>query len=66
MGEDGGEVMWCTCGHTDEEHFDEERALKFPGSSACTIEGCDCICFEGVSWFEYHDEEGDDPTEDSE
>ncbi len=33
----------CTCGHAPEEHGHDP---KFPGSTACTIEGCGCIVFE--------------------
>lgn len=41
--------MWCTCGHTDEEH----RKGK-SGMHECEIPDCDCCCFE----------EGDDPDAD--
>ena len=37
------EEMNCTCGHTEEEHGGDS---EYPGSSACSVEGCDCIAFE--------------------
>ena len=33
----------CTCGHDEEEHGDDP---EYPGSSACNIDDCDCVCFE--------------------
>lgn len=33
----------CTCGHTYAEHGGDP---DLPGSSACTIDDCDCVCFE--------------------
>ncbi len=33
----------CTCGHDEEEHGGDP---EYPGSSACTIDACDCVCFE--------------------
>jgi hypothetical protein len=33
----------CTCGDAPEEHG---RDAKYPGSTACTVEGCDCIAYE--------------------
>jgi len=33
----------CTCGHTGEEHGGDP---KYPGSTACSIDDCDCIAFE--------------------
>lgn len=35
----------CVCGHVLDEHGHDP---KYPGSTACTIAGCECICFEGV------------------
>ena len=35
--------MACHCGHAIEEHGHDPR---HPGSTACSIEGCDCIAFE--------------------
>jgi hypothetical protein len=40
----------CTCGHAPEEHGGDP---KHPGSTACQIEGCDCIAYdeeEGDGW----------------
>jgi len=45
--------MICTCGHDEEEHGGDP---KYPGSSKCTIEDCDCLCFE----------EGDEEADDDE
>lgn len=42
----------CTCGHAPEEHGHDP---KFPGSTACTIKGCDCIAFDEAP------EEDDEP-----
>lgn len=33
----------CMCGHSVEEHAPTK---KYPGSSACQAEGCDCIAYE--------------------
>ncbi len=33
----------CTCGHSPEEHGNDPQ---FPGSTACSVEGCDCIAYE--------------------
>ena len=33
----------CVCGHSEEEHGHDP---KYPGSSACQAEGCDCIAYE--------------------
>ena len=34
----------CHCGHLEEdEHGGDE---EFPGSTACNIEECECICFD--------------------
>lgn len=33
----------CTCGHADDEHGGDPI---FPGSTACNVEGCDCIAYE--------------------
>lgn len=38
----------CTCGHIRDEHGGGE---EYPGSSACNVDECDCVCFE------YNDEE---------
>jgi len=35
--------MNCTCGHHEEEHGGDP---EYPGSSGCSVEGCDCVCFE--------------------
>lgn len=33
----------CECGHALEEHGMDP---KYPGSTACSVEGCDCIAYE--------------------
>ena len=33
----------CTCGHPADEHGGDP---KYPGSTACGVEGCSCIAFE--------------------
>lgn len=33
----------CTCGDAPEEHG---RDAAYPGSTACTVEGCGCIAYE--------------------
>jgi len=33
----------CNCGHAIEEHGHDP---KYPGSTACQIEECDCIAYE--------------------
>jgi hypothetical protein len=34
----------CTCGHNRvDEHGNDPH---YPGSTACNVEGCDCIAFE--------------------
>jgi hypothetical protein len=33
----------CACGHVANEHGGDP---KYPGSTACAVEGCDCIAFE--------------------
>lgn len=33
----------CACGHSIEEHGHDP---KYPGSTACTEENCDCVAFE--------------------
>lgn len=43
----------CTCGHAHDEHGGDE---EYPGSTACTVPGCDCIAYE----------EGDDETDQTE
>ena len=35
--------MNCTCGHVQDEHGHDP---KYPGSTACNIEGCDCCAYE--------------------
>lgn len=34
----------CTCSHVEDEH--EGDNPEYPGSTACTVEGCECVCFE--------------------
>jgi hypothetical protein len=38
--------MNCHCGHADDEHYEPGEDKKYPGSTACTVEGCDCIAYE--------------------
>jgi hypothetical protein len=33
----------CVCGHSKEEHG---RDPKYPGSTTCTDDDCDCIAYE--------------------
>jgi hypothetical protein len=33
----------CTCGHAPEEHGHDPA---YPGSTACQVEGCDCVAYE--------------------
>lgn len=33
----------CHCGHAVEEHGGDPA---HPGSTACTVDGCDCIAYE--------------------
>lgn len=33
----------CHCGHAIEEHGGDH---KFPGSTSCSVEECDCIAYE--------------------
>lgn len=33
----------CTCGHVYDEHGGDEH---YPGSTACNVDDCDCICFD--------------------
>lgn len=33
----------CVCGHAPEEHG---HVPGYPGSTACTVEGCGCIAYE--------------------
>jgi hypothetical protein len=33
----------CFCGHVEDEHGGDP---KYPGSTACTVEGCYCIGFD--------------------
>lgn len=33
----------CTCGHADDDHGHDP---KFPGSTACNDDDCDCLAFE--------------------
>jgi hypothetical protein len=35
----------CTCGDAPEEHG---RDTTYPGSTACTVDGCGCIAYEAV------------------
>lgn len=33
----------CYCGHVEDEHGSDP---DYPGSTVCTIEGCDCVAFD--------------------
>lgn len=33
----------CVCGHIYDEHGGDP---DYPGSTACAIEDCDCLCFD--------------------
>lgn len=44
----------CTCGHAAEEHGHDP---EHPGSSACSVEGCECIAYE---WAGFDDDGHDD------
>jgi hypothetical protein len=33
----------CVCGHVRDEHGHDP---KYPGSTSCNIDGCDCDAFE--------------------
>jgi len=33
----------CTCGHIFDEHGGDD---DHPGSTACNVDDCDCICFD--------------------
>lgn len=45
----------CYCGHVEDEHG---GIPEFPGSTECTVEGCDCIGFD-------HDEEADEDEDET-
>lgn len=36
----------CQCGHAPEEHGGDPN---YPGSTACQVEGCDCIAYEAAA-----------------
>jgi hypothetical protein len=36
----------CVCGHVREEHDEAGSNPEYPGSTACTIDACDCCAFE--------------------
>jgi len=33
----------CVCGHMQDEHGGDKN---YPGSTSCTVPGCDCIAYE--------------------
>jgi hypothetical protein len=33
----------CTCGDVLDEHGGDP---EYPGSTACNVEGCECVCYE--------------------
>lgn len=40
---DPDDTKQCMCGHVADEHGGDP---DYPGSTACAVEGCDCIAFE--------------------
>lgn len=36
----------CTCGHVEDDHGHDPR---YPGSTACGMDGCDCIAYESAT-----------------
>ena len=44
----------CICGHSIEEHG---RDPNYPGSTACSIEGCGCIAYEENDEDEEYEED---------
>jgi hypothetical protein len=43
MNDENELVSTCVCGHAIEEHGDDP---KYPASTACNADGCDCIAYE--------------------
>jgi hypothetical protein len=43
----------CTCGDVEDEHGGDP---EHPGSTACNVDGCDCIAFEAAEDEEVPDE----------
>lgn len=41
--------MACMCGHSEEEHGHDP---DYPRSSACTVEGCDCVAYDPDTDYE--------------
>lgn len=35
----------CACDHVRDEHGGDP---DYPGSTACAIDGCDCVCFDAI------------------
>lgn len=35
----------CACGHGAIDHGGND---EFPGSSACNVDDCECVCFDGA------------------
>jgi hypothetical protein len=44
----------CVCGHTLDEHRHDP---KFPGSTSCAEDDCDCIAFEAAEDDEWDGDE---------
>jgi hypothetical protein len=51
----------CTCGDVLDEHGGD---AKYPGSTKCNVEGCECVAFEAAG--EEPDEKDDDEEDDDE
>jgi hypothetical protein len=45
----------CTCGHAPEEHGGDP---KYPGSTACSVDDCECIAYEDDGPIEGSNDEG--------
>jgi len=48
--------MACMCGHAEEEHGHDP---DYPGSSACTVEDCDCVAYDPDTDYENDGEGGE-------
>lgn len=38
--------MTCYCGDDEDDEDDHGHDPDFPGSTACNVDGCECIAFE--------------------
>ena len=45
----------CMCGHVEDEHGHDP---DYPGSSSCTIKGCECVAFDPDVIDDDHGKEG--------